>query len=177
MLSFAVCYSRAERFKLELPSVAHRPNINKLRETISCLMISTPLSISLKPSRTLMMILLFAHAASGILLTILPLPIWLKSAGVVLVLVAAWQYVRHYALLNTKNAVRELRMLPNARLDIFRTDWQSAQLLGEQFIHPYLTIIRCRVESRGWPITIVILPDMLDAESFRTLRVRLKWRT
>jgi toxin CptA len=124
-----------------------------------------------------MFILLLAPAASGFLLAILPLPIWLKSAGLVIVLIAAWQYVRHYALLNTKNAVRALRMLPDAKLDILRTDWQSARLTGEQFIHPFLTIIRCRVESRRWPIAIVILPDMLDAESFRALRVRLKWQT
>lgn len=125
----------------------------------------------------LVAVLLLAHAASGVLLAILPLPIWLKSAGLVIVLIAGWQYVHHYALLKTKNAVRAFRMLPDARLDILRMDWQSAQLAGEQFIHPFLTIIRCRIENRRRPIAIVILPDMLDAESFRTLRVRLKWQT
>lgn len=124
----------------------------------------------------LMSILLLAHASSGILLAILPLPIWLKCAGLVIVVVAAWRYVRHYALLNTNSAVRELRMLSDARLDILRTDWQSAQLAGEQFTHPFLTIIRCRIENSRRPIAIVILPDMLDQESFRALRVRLKWQ-
>ena len=134
-----------------------------------------PLTVSLKPSRTLATILLAAHAASGILLAMLPLPLWLKVVGVAIVLVAAWHYVRHYALLITQTAVRELRMLPDGKVDILRSDWQSARLTGEQFVHPLLTIIRCRLESRRRPIAIVILPDMLDAESFRTLRVRLKW--
>ena len=139
-------------------------------------MIPALLSISLKPSRTLAAILIVAHAASGILLALLPLPIWLKSVGTIIILIAAWHYVRHYALLNTRTAVRELRMLPDAKLDIQCADWQSARLIGEQFIHPLLTIIRCRIEHRRRPIAIVILPDMIDAESFRALRVWLKWR-
>ena len=139
-------------------------------------MIPAPLAISLRPSRRLMTILIIAHAASGFLLAMLPLPLWLKFAGTLIVLIAAWHSVRHHALLNTRNAVRELRMSPDAKLDVLRADWQSARLTGEQFIHPFLTIIRCRIENRRWPIAIVIVPDMLDAESYRALRVRLKWR-
>jgi toxin CptA len=135
-----------------------------------------PLSVSFNPSRTLATILIAAHGASGIVLVILPLPLWLKVAGVAIVLIATWHYLRHYALLNTPNAVHELRLLPDGKVDILRSDWQSARLTGEQFVHPLLTIVRCRVENRRWPIAIVILPDMLDAESFRMLRVRLKWR-
>ncbi len=139
-------------------------------------LIPAPLAVSLKPSRTLTTILIIAHAASGILLAMLPLPLSLRLAGVAIVVVAAWRYVRHYALLNTQTAVRELRVLPDARVDILRSDWQSARLAGEQFVHPLLTIIRCRLENRRWRIAIVILPDMLDAERFRMLRVLLKWR-
>jgi toxin CptA len=136
----------------------------------------TSLTVSLNPSRTLATILVAAHAASGILLVLLPLPLWLKFAGVAIVLAAAWHYVRHYALLITPNAVRELRLLSDGKIDILRGDWQSARLVGEQFVHPLLTIVRCRAENRRSSTAIVILPDMLDAESFRMLRVRLKWR-
>ena len=124
----------------------------------------------------LMTILLVAHGASVFLLAMLPLPIGYKWVGSIVILIAAWHYVRRYALLNMGSAVRALRMVADAKLDILRNDWQSAQLTHEQFIHPLLTIIRCRTENSRWPIAIVILPDMLDAESFRALRVRLKWR-
>lgn len=134
-----------------------------------------PLLVTLKPSRSLTAILIVAHGASGFALLMLPLPIWLKSAGVVFILIAAWHYVRHYALLNTRTAVRALRLMSDAKLEILRTDWQSTRPSAEQFVHPYLTIIRCCVDNRRWPIAIVILPDMLDAENFRALRVRLKW--
>ena len=136
----------------------------------------TPLVIVLKPSRVLAMILLVAHGVSGVLIVILPLAIWLKVLGIAIIVIAAIYYVRHYALLKMPTAVHELRMLSEGRLEIFRSDWRSAELVGEQFIHPLLTIIRCRTKTDRWPIAIVILSDMLDAESFRALRVRLKWR-
>ena len=136
----------------------------------------TPLLIVLKPSRMLVVILLIAHAVSGVLILILPLALWLKLVGIAIIVLASFYYVRRYALLRTPTAVRELRMLSDGRLEIFRSDWQSATLLGEQFIHPMLTIIRCRAETDRWPVSIVLLSDMLDAESFRALRVRLKWR-
>jgi toxin CptA len=136
----------------------------------------TPLVIVLKPSRMLAVILLIAHAVSGVLIMILPLALWLKLVGIAIIVLASFYYVRRYALLRTPTAVRELRMLSDGRLEIFQSDWQSAKLVGEQFIHPMLTIIRCRTETDRWPVSIVILSDMLDAESFRALRVRLKWR-
>jgi toxin CptA len=139
-------------------------------------MFSPQLNVALKPSRALTIILLVAHAASGILLAILPLPVWLKWIGIVVIAIAGWHYVRRYALFNTRTAVRELRLLSDGQLDVLRGDWQSAQLVGEQFVHPMLTIVRCRTESSRWPVSIVIVPDMLDAEIFRALRVRLKWR-
>ncbi len=139
-------------------------------------MFSPSLNVTLEPSRALTTLLLVAHAASGILLAILPLPIGFKAVGIAVIVIAAWHYVRRYGLLNTRSAIRELRLLSEGKLEILRGDWQSAKVVGEQFIHPMLTIIRCRAESSRRPIAIVILPDMLDAESFRALRVRLKWR-
>ena len=135
-----------------------------------------PLVVVLKPSRILVTILLIAHAVCAVLMVMLPLAIWLKLLGIAIIVVASFYYVRRYALLITPTAVRELRMLSDGKLEIFRKEWQSAELVGEQFVHPLLTIIRCRSETDRWPVAIVILNDMLDAESFRALRVRLKWR-
>lgn len=136
-----------------------------------------PLAIALKPSRILAAILLIAHVVSAVLILILPLPIGLKLLGIAVIVAACFYYVRRYALLNIKSAVRDLRLLSDGKLEIFCSEWQSAELVGEQFVHPLLTIIRCRTETDRWPVSIVVLSDMLDAEQFRMLRVRLKWRT
>lgn len=135
-----------------------------------------PLAVALKPSRIHAAILLIAHAMSAILIVILPLPLGFKLLGTAIIVIACLYYMRRYALLNTQSSVRELRMLSDGKLEIFRTDWKSAELTGEQFVHPWFTIIRCRTETDRWPISIVILRDMLDTEQFRMLRVRLKWR-
>jgi hypothetical protein len=135
-----------------------------------------PLHVTLKPSRLLLAILVAAHAGAALILIVLPIATWLKVMGVVAIFVAGVFYVRRYALLDTPATVRELRLLSDNRLEIFREAWQTAEFTGEQFVHPMLTIIRCRIKNNRWSISIVILSDMLDTESFRALRVRLKWR-
>ena len=135
-----------------------------------------PLVVTLKPSHVLMAILIGAHVGAGLVLAILPLPVWLKFFGIAAIFVAGFFYVRRYALLSAPAAVRELRMLSDNRLEILCGAWQSAELVGELFVHPSLTIIRCRTKTDRRLMSIVILSDMLDAESFRALRVRLKWR-
>ena len=89
---------------------------------------------------------------------------------------SAWHYVRRYARLAAPHAVRELKLTSNSNLEIFQNEWKTAELVGEQFVHPWLTIIRCRSETDRWPIAIVILHDKLDAEQFRMLRAHLNWR-
>ena len=42
---------------------------------------------------------------------------------------------------------------------------------------PHPNLPGCRTETSRRPMVIVIVPDMLDPETFRALRVRLKWRT
>jgi toxin CptA len=135
-----------------------------------------PLLIVLKPSRLLAAILASAHASAGLVWVILPFPIWFKVIGIAVILVAGVFYVRRYALLSSPTSVRELRLLSDNRLEIFRGEWRSAESVGEQFVHPWLTIIRCHVKNDRWPISIVIMRDMLNEESFRALRVQLKWR-
>jgi hypothetical protein len=135
-----------------------------------------PINVAFKPSRRLATVLLAAHIASAILILVLPLPLWSKFVALPIITASAWHNVRAYALFATPTAVRSLRILSNGNLEIDRGKWQSATLVGEQFIHPQLTIIRCKTETSRRAIAIVILPDMLDSEAFRALRVRLKWR-
>ncbi len=135
-----------------------------------------PIDVIFKPSRALAALLLVAHGASAVLVSITPLPLWIKTIALAAIALSAWYNVRRYALLATHNAVRRLRILASGDVEIERANRERATLTGEQFIHPRLTIIRCRTDSNRRPIAIVIVPDMLDPETFRALRVRLKWR-
>jgi toxin CptA len=48
---------------------------------------------------------------------------------------------------------------------------------GDSFVTPYLTVLNLKPEGARFAHALVILPDSLEAESFRRLRVRLKWGT
>jgi len=54
-------------------------------------------------------------------------------------------------------------------------DWRSGCVRGGSFVASWLTIIRWRPERARLDRTIVILPDMLEPERFRELRVLLRW--
>ena len=52
---------------------------------------------------------------------------------------------------------------------------RSGLVQDGSFVAPWLTIIRWRPEGARFDRTILILPDMIDAEAFRRLRVLLRW--
>jgi len=53
--------------------------------------------------------------------------------------------------------------------------WRRGRLRNGSFVAPWLTIVRWRPERALFDRTILVLPDMLDTESYRRLRVVLKW--
>lgn len=53
--------------------------------------------------------------------------------------------------------------------------WRSGRVCDGSLVAPWLTIIRWRPDDCVFARSIVILPGMLDAESFRRLRVILRW--
>lgn len=51
--------------------------------------------------------------------------------------------------------------------------WQPAQI-ASRFVHPWLTLMSLRLESRRWPVNLVIAADAVEPEPFRRWRVALK---
>ena len=51
--------------------------------------------------------------------------------------------------------------------------WQPAQITS-RFVHPWLTLMSLRLESRRWPVSLVIAADAVEPEPFRRWRVALK---
>ncbi len=54
--------------------------------------------------------------------------------------------------------------------------WQPAQI-ASRFVHPWLTLMSLRLESRRWPVNLVIAADAVEPEPFRRWRVALKLQT
>ncbi len=137
---------------------------------------ATPLRLELKPSRTLFWLLTFSHLGAAGLLPTMGLPVWATAGLVASVLVSYLWLVARHALMRHPGATVSL-LWPSG------TQWHvrsrngaevSAQLSPESFVRPWLTVLLLRPETGGRPRNVVLLADMLDAEAFRRLRVRLR---
>jgi toxin CptA len=53
--------------------------------------------------------------------------------------------------------------------------WRAGELRDGSFVAPWLAIVRWRAPGARFDASVVILPDMLPAEDFRRMRVRLRW--
>ena len=54
-----------------------------------------------------------------------------------------------------------------------RVDWQPCEIIS-RFVHPRLTLLSLKLESRRWPVSLVIAADAVEPEPFRRWRVALK---
>lgn len=146
------------------------------------------LIIRLKPSRRLAVVLGLAHFTAIGLLWPLALPVMIKLAGSMLLTVSLAFYVRHYAWLTSPGSVTglELALEPSDEmtcvLETQRGERIACALLGSSFVAPYLMVLELSPlePSKSWrkffTRSVVILPDGIDAEEFRQLRVLLRWK-
>ena len=120
--------------------------------------------------------LTLTHSGAIGALFIVSLPGWTTVGLAVAVLGSYVWLVAHHALLWHPRSVRRLRWGSGGRWQVGSRDGQelSATLSPDSFVRPWLTILRLRPESGGLVRNVVLLPDMLDAEAFRRLRVRLR---
>ena len=95
-----------------------------------------------------------------------------------LIALSAWHSVRRYALLNFASAVKAIKLSDDGDIEVQTTggNIHAAKLGVEQFVNSRLTILSYRRDDWRWTNHVVIVADMLDADLFRQLRMRLKWR-
>ena len=56
-----------------------------------------------------------------------------------------------------------------------KDDWHACQITS-RFIHPWLTLLSLKIESRRWPVSLAIAADAVEPEPFRRWRVALKFQ-
>lgn len=135
------------------------------------------LRVSLKPSRRLAIVLIVAYAGALAISSTLRLPWWGSGLLAIAIVASAIISVRA-ALLKTSSSIvgLELDVDCACRAQTQGGEPLNASVLGSSFVAPYLTILNLRVEGRLMTKHVVLLPDSLDPESFRRLRVLLRWK-
>ena len=135
-----------------------------------------PIHLALRPSWFFAGLLLTVALFSLVILWLLQLPFlfkWLLTAGVV---ICAAYYIQRDALL--------LLLRSPARLDLIEGQFQltlqdetawPVTVQDSSFITPYLSVLHLKVADERRGIRVILLPDNVDPNAFRQLRVWLHW--
>lgn len=136
------------------------------------------LCIHRKHSYRLAIILSLAHLATTGLLWLLELHLGIKTIAAVALVLSLIYYLRRDALLTADDAVVVLVLSDEMQCTLTtRSDELIVcSILGSTFVAPYLTVLNLQPVEEFFTCSVVILPDSIDAEEFRQLRVWLRWK-
>lgn len=136
-----------------------------------------PLAIDLRPSRLLAAMLAAAGAGALALLLWMPLPAAVQGLLAVVLCVAVAHAILHDAWRWLPRSIVALQLAGDGSLRCQTQDgrWREAQVLGSSCVTAWLTVLNLRLSGRRFGCSTVLLPDSLDAEDYRQLRVWLRW--
>ena len=132
--------------------------------------------LKLQPSRYLTTILIVAHGAALAALLPLTLPAWSKVALAFLMLFSLMYHLRRDAWLSAPSSGIALKLEGDRVVLTTRGGEQLVgQVLRDSLVTPFITVLNVLPQGARFARSLVVLPDSLDAESFRQLRVWLRW--
>jgi len=136
---------------------------------------ATPLSLELRSSATLGVLVTVAHAGAAVSLAFTSLPLWVLVPGAVGVLVSLLRVFPRFVSLRHPDAVHRVLWPAGDEWHLFTRGGQElvGTLLPETYLRPWLVVLRFKLPRSRMRRSVVILPDMLDANVMRRLRVRL----
>jgi toxin CptA len=130
----------------------------------------------LQPSHYFAAMLIAAHGVTVAALFPLTFPIWAKTALAFFVLLSLGYHLWREAWLSAPSACVALILEGDQIVLKTRGEEQlTGQILRDSLVTPYLTVLNVLPQDAHISRSVIILPDSLDAESFRQLRVLLKW--
>ncbi len=135
---------------------------------------ATPLLLEPGPSRMLRAWLLLSHLLAISIVPFMSLPLWAGSISISVLLFSLWHSIRLHITLAHRDAVCGVEWFEahDCQLQLSSGRETRARLMPQVFILPWLVIMHFRCDS-GRIRHLVLLPDMLEQEVFRRLRVRL----
>lgn len=141
-----------------------------------------PIRLDFKPSRLLVSILAAAGVGTCAILICMPLDGMLKMTLCLMVLLASSYHIMDKGLLwlpwsciglvldaKGSNHIVELTVGTRSGAE------QKITVLSNSFVASYLTVLNYQVEGKYRQRSILMLPDNVEADGFRQLRVWLRW--
>jgi len=136
------------------------------------------LNIRLKPSVYLTLLLSAVHAIAIGLILVLPLPIWLKVAATLAFCTSFVFYLKRNAWLAAPNSIIALVINEDCTCAIETRGGKRLEciLLPTSYVSAFLTVLNLNANGERLARHVVILPDAINSEDFRKLRVLLRWK-
>jgi toxin CptA len=136
------------------------------------------LRIDIRRSRQLALLLGAVHAAALALALAAGLPWWANGLMAVTVVASAARAIALHAWHSLRASLVALELSDDCTLKVqdHRGEWRDAGLLRSSFVTPRLTVLNLRLDGARLARHIIIVPDRVDAEAFRRLRVLLRWK-
>lgn len=137
-----------------------------------------PLLLKVGASRLLALLVGAMHVFGTALAWLPPFPVWAKISLSLVFLGSLGYYLGRDCLRTLPSSVVAVQLRPDCSCAVQTRngEWLEASLLGSSFVAPYLTILNLRVAGGKFNPSVVLLPDAVEAEDFRRLRVLLKWK-
>lgn len=134
-------------------------------------------NFSLNPSRVFAVLLLAIHLFSLAAVMLLPLPLWAKAGVVVCLVFSLIYYLRRDAWLSLPSSCVAFRLQESHIVLIAKNgqEW-SGTLLHGSVVTPFMTLLRMAPQDARLARSVVIFSDAIAPESFRMLRVALRWK-
>ena len=129
-----------------------------------------------RPSRQLAGALVGVHGLACLALLPLTFPLWAKVALSAVLMLSLAYHLWRYAWLGAAQAIIGL-VVEGEQVHLLRRDGAErlTRVLQDSLVMPMLSVLNVLPEGARRACSVVILADSLDAESYRKLRVWLRW--
>ena len=136
-----------------------------------------PLSVDLRASRQLAVMLALAGTATWLLALWLPLPDFVRLGLAVLLPAATLHALLRDALRLLPWSVTALQLAGDGALRYQTRDghWRDGQVQGHSCVTAWLTVLALQPAGSRFARGVVLLPDCLAADDYRRLRIQLRW--
>lgn len=122
--------------------------------------------------------LIIAHCAVIPLVWFLSVALSFKCAAMLMVVISLYYYLEQDALLNFPRSVVLLTLTDgkNCMFKMRNGSEEESVVLGISYVSAYLTVLILH-PMHHWSLrSVIIVPDNVDAEEFRRLRILLRWK-
>ena len=136
------------------------------------------LRLQLKSSMQMALVLTLGYFLAAACLFWAPMPRWLMIVLLAALALNLLFLLRHQAWRAWPFSINALQFERDGLVIAQYRNGQllQARVLASSFVAPYLTIVLLQPAGAWWVRSVVVVPDCLPAETFRRLRIWLKWR-